>query len=308
MVELIQTKDAAHGKWRGILKQVGFTDKELSGAHGPCPMCEGKDRFRFTDYKSGGEYFCSGCGAGGGFELVMGKLGCDFRYAAREIDKILGTDIPKSCAPKVDHEKRRRDLNALWRGTSKDTGLLLPYLKSRGLESVSPNLLNDIRFHPRMFMSGSNQRHAGMVALVRDKQGMPASIHRTYFDPKCRKMMPPTQKLSGCAIRLGVPCHDELVIGEGIETTLTGCMKYNAPGYAAISADMMAKVQIPATVKEVIILADNDWSFTGQKAAFTLARRLDNDGLSVTVYMPATQGLDFNDKDTQEPLEFMNEQ
>ena len=53
-------------------------EKALSGKHGPCPLCGGRDRFRFDDKDGRGTYFCSGCGAGDGVRLAMGITGLSF--------------------------------------------------------------------------------------------------------------------------------------------------------------------------------------------------------------------------------------
>lgn len=306
------TRENAAGKWRGILLHFGLTQKQLNGNHQACPMCGGKDRWRYSDHDGNGSYFCSGCGPGSGFDLLMGLQDWDYARTAREVDHMLGT-IPEDAPfkPKVDVEKRRRDLNAIWKAASKDYGFLSEYFHGRGIDGLTQNLLRDIRYHPSMFLTGSSLRHAGMIALVRNKSASPVSIHRTYFSPKTRKMMPPTETIKGAAIRLGLPVDDTLVIGEGIETTLAGCVEFGAPGFAAISANMMEEVWVPPTVKELIILADNDHSFTGQKAAFTLARRHALDGMRVKVIISLETGEDYNDVVRQPGgtvVEFNNEE
>lgn len=289
------TQADAQNKWRGILSALGFTELQLSDKHQPCPICEGKDRYRFTDYKGGGEYYCSGCGPGAGFDLLMKTNDWEFGYAAKQVDKILGTDVKEVFQPKVDVEKRRRDLNSCWKRAAENPWNFRDYLISRGISNMHPDMLQDIRGTDDAYLTGSNQRHRCMIALVRNKNGEPVSIHRTYPDDKIRKMMPPTEKITGAAIRLGMPVGDELVVGEGIETTLSGMMRYGCSGYATISAHGMETVLIPPTITQVYIMADNDHSFTGQKAAFTLARRMDSDNKGIELVMPAKMGLDMND-------------
>ncbi|MEE9365295.1 MAG: toprim domain-containing protein [Dehalococcoidales bacterium] len=291
------TRANAEGKWRGILLAIGFTEKELSGKHGPCPMCEGTDRFRYTDYKGGGEYFCARCGPGSGFDLIMHAKNWDFAYAAKQVDKLLGTEIEQVFKPKVDLEKRRRDMNAYWQHADR-YDLVENYLTSRGIKIHNTLPMKNLRGHSRMFLAGSSGQHEGMVALIRNSEGQPISLHRTYFKKKQRKVMPPIETIKGGAIRLGEEPTDRLVIGEGIETTLSGMEHFGcSAGYATISAGGMEAVQVPE-VKEVIILADNDKSFTGQKAAFTLARSLDNKDIDIVrVVMPTERDMDFNDKD-----------
>lgn len=309
------TRQNAQGKWQGILKHFGFTPKQLGGQHQACPMCGGVDRWRYSDHDGNGSYFCSGCGPGSGFDLLMGMHDWDYARAAKEVDHMLGT-IPSNepFKPKVDVEKRRRDLNSLWKGADKDYRRLDDWWVARGMSPalLSENLLRDLRYHSGMFMADSNRKHDGMVALVRNKDAVPVSVHRTYFDPKTRKMMPPTENIKGAAVRLGLLIEETVVVGEGIETTLCGCCEYGFPGLAAISALGMETLEIPPphVIPQVIILADNDHSFTGQKAAFTLARRLDNDGHKVRVIVPSEAGWDYNDvaRDGYSDLwEFANE-
>ena len=53
---------------------LGVPAKALTNRHGPCPVCGGKDRFRFDDKGGRGTWICSTCGAGDGIELVKRLL------------------------------------------------------------------------------------------------------------------------------------------------------------------------------------------------------------------------------------------
>lgn len=82
------------GQWRDILTSLaGLTDRELSGKHGPCPACGGKDRFRFDDRleeKGDGGYVCGQCGSGAGINLLMKTTGQPFNIAVNAIGDFLG--------------------------------------------------------------------------------------------------------------------------------------------------------------------------------------------------------------------------
>jgi len=85
-----RTTDAAKGQWRGILMSLGVPGKSLANRHGPCPMCEGQDRFRFDNQEGSGSYICNQCGAGRGMDLAMRFTGRPFVEVASEIDSLLG--------------------------------------------------------------------------------------------------------------------------------------------------------------------------------------------------------------------------
>lgn len=88
--------DQTIGRWDFILPSLGIPDQYLNPRrHGPCPVCEpgkptGRDRYRFTDHKGKGSYFCSQCGPGSGFDLLMRWHGWDFKQAADEVRRVLG--------------------------------------------------------------------------------------------------------------------------------------------------------------------------------------------------------------------------
>ena len=75
----------------GILTALGVSSKALRNKHGPCPMCGGKDRFRFDNKGGRGTWICSQCGAGDGVELVKRLLNADFKEAVKAIDQHLGS-------------------------------------------------------------------------------------------------------------------------------------------------------------------------------------------------------------------------
>src|SRR6516164_6051668 len=88
------TKERAAGRWRDILPKVGIDARYLDGKHHPCPMCGGKDRFRFIlkSRSADGFWVCNQCTPQPrpGIELVMKFAGKDFLGAARIVDEIIG--------------------------------------------------------------------------------------------------------------------------------------------------------------------------------------------------------------------------
>jgi len=65
-----------NGAWRQTLEGYGC-HLPNGRHHGPCPVCGGKDRFRFDDKDGRGTWFCSQCDpqSGGGLLLLSRYLG-----------------------------------------------------------------------------------------------------------------------------------------------------------------------------------------------------------------------------------------
>jgi putative DNA primase/helicase len=92
-------------------------------------------------------------------------------------------------------------------------------------------------------------------------------------------------------VRLGVP-GDLLMVGEGIETCLAAMQATGHPAWAALSTSGLRALDLPNTVREVIVLADGD--DPGEAAARDCALRWKREGRSVRIARPP-RGTDFND-------------
>ncbi|WP_343518109.1 toprim domain-containing protein [Sphingomonas sp.] len=298
------TKEAARGKWRGILLALGADERSLSGKHGPCPFCEGRDRFRWDNKDGSGSFICSHCGAGDGFEFLKRLKGWAFPEAAREIDRVVGNVRPEPVQKRMDDRERVEMLNRLWVGSTPITPFDLAgrYLAGRGLPM--PQNFNCIRFTDRCPVPGGGYAPA-MIAMVSKADGSPANLHRTFLGPNGKADMEdpratmPGVLPDGCAVRLSMH-GGRLGIAEGIETALKATQRFTMPVWAALNATMLAKWIPPIGVEEVVIFGDNDGNYTGQAAAYALARRLSTlpgRALAVRVEIPKRPGLDWADED-----------
>lgn len=298
MSERLDVRQIAQGRWRSILIALGMDERALSGKHGPCPMCGGRDRFRFDDKDGRGTYFCSGCGAGDGVQLAMGITGQSFRDVAAEVERIAGTVRPTQAkAERTDDDK----LNALRRAFKESSPIqrgdeACRYLAGRGLRLY--DLPENIRTHP-----GMQCRDGGavlgtfpvMLANVIDAAGRAVSMHRTYVQdarkapvPAAKKLMPGLP-LAGAAIRL-TPVSRILGIAEGIETALAAAEMFEAPVWSCVSTSGIESFEPPKGVEHVIIFADNDANFAGQAAAYRAAHRLTLRGIEAEVVIPPQVG------------------
>lgn len=101
--------DQFHGQWSTVLGNYGC-QLPSGRKHGPCPVCGGKDRFRFDDKNGRGTWFCSQCEpqSGGGLLLLSRFINKTVMETAKEL---IGDDELKTIAPKrvhiVDHDAVR---------------------------------------------------------------------------------------------------------------------------------------------------------------------------------------------------------
>lgn len=288
----------ARGKWRGILATLGIPQQFLKDKHGPCPMCGGSDRYRWDNKDGTGSYICGQCGAGSGIDLLMNYRGIDFRQAVDDVRGVLGI-VPKERIPQgMTDDRRRQLLRDLWKSCQpiQSGDVVSRYLTARGLAGAYPaDLLTCERCY---FAEGVY--YPAMVAMVRDADGKPVTMHRTYLGEgrkaavdEPRRIMP-GKVPEGACIRLG-DVQDEIGIAEGIETALAAMQRHGLPVWSAINSTMLANWIAPAGVKSVRIFGDNDPKFGGQAAAYRLAHRLAVKGLAVSVEIPERPGTDWAD-------------
>jgi phage/plasmid primase-like uncharacterized protein len=141
-----------------------------------------------------------------------------------------------------------------------------------------------------------------MVAPVVNVNGALIGVHKTFlqFDGKFAFQNPRDQRecrgvIAGGVIRLADYDPDRaLVVGEGIETTLSAMQLLRLPGWSAIYAGGLLKAELPPEVQHIVIAADRDESGTGQRNAAEAGRRRRAEGRAVRIVMPITFG-DFND-------------
>jgi putative DNA primase/helicase len=95
-------QDLANGRWPDLLSHFcALTPEQLSDKHQPCPLCGGKDRYRFDDRDGSGSWFCNQCGgrnqnggAGSGMDLLMRSTGWSFTESLSRIRSYLNVPTP----------------------------------------------------------------------------------------------------------------------------------------------------------------------------------------------------------------------
>ena len=265
----------AVGCWHGILSRYGIDVGD--GRHKSCPLCGGKDRFRFDDKDGRGTWICNQCGASDGLGLLMKKLGIEFIEACEEVGKVIGTvkENPISPEKKASPEKMRELFLASTPIKAGDP--VTKYLKNRGLSDFPPTL----RYAPKCWEYETKKEQNAMLAVFSLAEGEAVTIHRTFIkDGKKldieapRKVMTPIKKMAGGAVRLYPEDREVLGVAEGIETAIACHQVCKIPVWASLSATLMESFQPPVWAKKIEIFGDRDDTFTGQKAAYLLANRL----------------------------------
>lgn len=315
-----RTREAAAGKWRGILPLVAKIDaKVLDGKHHPCPgksgRDAGKDRFRFADRNGTGNYFCD-CSDGnkGGIALVMCCRSMDYATAATAIDEVVGKIKAEPVKPPRDP---RPALQRMQRAIlpASQRGHVHEYLAGRGL--TLPPTLHQARI-PYWVNGESVGDYDVMAAKIVGPDGKPLSWHLTYLSngkkldlvvrdeqQPARKIMtaipPPPgsnrkSSLPGAAVRLA-PAAVEMGIGEGLESSLAAMELFKVPVWSALNEGLLEDWEPPDVVRNLYIFGDNDRNFVGQASAYALAKKLARrrPEIKSVVVFPNRDGQDWND-------------
>lgn len=278
--------------WREVLLQAGIDESVLRDRHGPCPICGGKDRFRFDNKRGRGDWICNQCGAGDGFGLLMRVLSMSFsEVRAMVMDRGRLYDAPAVVPPPAREAATpatpSQRVFALLRESCavEDCEPARRYLASRKLWPLPSG--HGLRAHPSVayWQTDENRqpqqvgRFPALIAAVRDMSGELVTAHATYltaageklanYEP--RKLLSGLTAREGCAVQL--MSHAAILgIAEGIETALSAARMHDMPVWAALNTSLLAKWEPPHTVDKVVIFADRD--VAGLVATTSLMERL----------------------------------
>ena len=173
------------------------------------------------------------------------------------------------------------------------------YLHRRGITAMHG--LGALRFHPRCYYrpddDGPTETWPALIAAVTDLSGNITGAHRTWLDPSGRdKASVDTPRramghLLGNAVRFGI-AHDAMAAGEGIETMLSlRSALPMMPMVAALSANHLAALLFPATLRRLYVARDRDPA--GDAVMASLAQRTQASGIEPIGLLPAHG--DFNE-------------
>lgn len=196
--------------------------------------------------------------------------------------------------PQKDWARECEKIKQILLECPRSTKRLCQYFEYRGLHANVPKML---RLHPLLayyHTNGEVTYHPTMVAQI-SKGCEVVGLHKTYLSfgggkanvPCPKKTIKCADTISGGSIKLFVPESGRpLVLCEGIETALAIHEYSGWPVWSCVNSTMLEKVQLPESIKSVIICADKDKTGAGEKAAEKLAQRLIDEGRKVEISFP----------------------
>ena len=295
-MKMIDLANDAFGRWDGILLALGVDPAFLKKVHGPCPFCGGKDRFLYDD-KGAGKWICQKCGYGDGFDLLQKLHGWTLPQTMDEVAKIVGSVQAEPPKPE-DPERKAEYMRRIWKEAKPviQGDPVWLYLSRRCGDPTG--FLADIRFHPALKHSVEGNEHPAMVARMRSQDGKRGvGLHRTYLTEFGQKAEVDPVRMSFGEIGTIHLCglQERLGLAEGIETAICASKRFRLPVWAATCAHGLESWEPPTGVSEIWIFGDNDASYTGQAAAYSLAKKLTTKGLAVQVRIPGQVDTDWAD-------------
>jgi phage/plasmid primase-like uncharacterized protein len=207
-------------------------------------------------------------------------------------------------AAKAEADRTKRKIaraRALYQRAQPAAGTAVEvYIRSRGITIPIPPALRWLRWCPHR----NGGYFPAMVAPIVDVNGEQTGIHKTFLKPNGsgKADLPLDEQRETCGVMKsgGVRLAEyrpgvELLVAEGIETTLSCMQMFGLPGWAALCTTGLAALDLPGEVRKVLIAADNDENGAGQHAAAVAFERWRAEGHQVRILLPPAVGTDFND-------------
>ena len=272
-----------------IASRLGLKRSRPGEYRGACPCCSYAGAAVLDERHGRPLLWCASCADKAGLAAALRSAAGGVLPAPRP------ERLPR--LKRADRAARLARAKAIWDGGERieaDTPAGL-YLTRRRIEHVmaSPALRwrRDVP-HP------NGGRHLALLAAVAAPDGTLAGIQRVFLKPDgskadCEPVKASLGEIAGGAVRLQ-SCSDELVVGEGIESSAAAGALLGLPAWSAVSCGNLGKSLImPASVRSVVIAVDNDMA--GLRAAREAWRRWKSEGLAVRFLKPVAIRADAAD-------------
>lgn len=276
----------------------------------PCPVCQ-------PERRNNQNALTLANGDDDNLLLHCKKAQCSFTdilaasgVAQRSYDKpdLATTAARHAIEAKEAEAQKARQAQRCWEESQSIEGSCAEYYL-RAIRGIACPLPETLRFNPSCWHGPTGRRYPALVALVCGVDAF--AVHRTYLRPggAGKASLAGGDKLMlgrtrGGAVRL-IDGAGPLVIGEGIESTLSACLLHGDPSvgaWAALSTSGLRRLRLPtaspsgsaeAHGPSLILAIDGDAA--GRAAGRDLAQRASGLGWHVGIMDPG-DGLDWNDR------------
>jgi putative DNA primase/helicase len=175
------------------------------------------------------------------------------------------------------------------------------HCRLRGIrrELPGPEVLRHCAEAPVAAYARSRYARPALLAGIQTADGRFTAVEVTYLAPNgrraedlrlARKTVGPAP--GGCAVRLD-PIGDEMLVGEGVFTTLSASEWFGLPGWALMSTRNLRVWRPPPGVRSVLIAADRGKD--GEASAEQLRAGLAVDRIAATIALPPAPWGDWNE-------------
>ena len=306
------TKEIEQGAEEDFLASLGTTVAPLTdfvslpmnpSGHVSCPFHDDPQPSCkiYSDH-----WHCFGCGRRG--DRVEWLTQVEGMTKAEAIAALQDWSGPVSIDQQRDVAARCAFALEIWNAAQPLTGTIAErYLsETRGIDvgKLPPTIHEALRFHPRCVF-GARTYQPCLIALMRDPVAdAPIGVHRIGLAVENGTVI----KLDRMALgRMGVvklwPMNGngQLVVGEGIETTLAAATRISyhgaalTPAWSAVAKGGLGRLPTTISAARLILLVDNDENGEGQRAAEQCRRVWKAVGRTVVPLIPKQRGWDFND-------------
>jgi putative DNA primase/helicase len=265
------TVSAAKGRWPQLLSALGI-NVAPHAHHSPCPVCGGKDRFRFDNREGRGTWICNQCGAGDGLNLVERKLDISVKEAAVKVAEILGEVQPLAVHHDEAAEQKQKD-NARHRAAGQAKALVNAarkaagnaYLKNKGWPDKEALNLQGSGLH----VGGIDFAAGDLVIPLYDLSGH--LVNAQLINGAGKKCTLAGGQVTGAAHHFEGNDNTVIWMAEGYATGLTIHALTGETVYVTMGANNFPHLAECLREKYpdalLLMAADNDENGTGQKKA-----------------------------------------
>ncbi|RKS84671.1 plasmid and phage DNA primase [Orbus hercynius] len=271
----------AVGKWDSIYQSLNI-DVFPKNKHKPCPVCGGRDRFRYDDRNSKGDFICNQCGSGDGINLIERIYHCNAKEAINKVAECLNVSSNHNKTTEKTAVNNIQD-NPVCKKVEYLLSIAVmgqsEYLTRKGITFNLP-LLDGGKIIAPLLNIHNEYTGAQFIEPNGNKQLMKGTNKKGSFIAVCGKLL----TLNGVRPKLGQPINEdfstittrarediglqlksarEVIICEGLATGLT-LREFNQDKLIIIALDAGNLIHVAKAIREtnstvkIVIGADND--------------------------------------------------